>query len=94
MALAPQIVNPTVIQPRIADVQAAQVQMADIQPVQAPRQIAPIQAPEVAQVRAFQSPIAASAAAPARGRHGGTAALRPGRLQGPGRHARRPAPGR
>ena len=64
MALAPQIVNPTVIQPRIADVQAAQVQMADIQPVQAPRQIAPIQAPEVAQVRAYQSPIAASAAAP------------------------------
>jgi hypothetical protein len=64
MALAPQIVNPTVIQPRIANVQAAQVQMADIQPVQAPRQIAPIQAPEVAQVRQFQSPIAASAAAP------------------------------
>jgi hypothetical protein len=64
MALAPQIVNPTVIQPRIADVQAAQVQMADVQPVQAPRQIAPIQAPEVAQVRAYQSPIAASAAAP------------------------------
>jgi len=64
MALAPQIVNPTVIQPRIANVQAAQVQMADIQPVQAPRQIAPIQAPDVAQVRQFQSPIAASAAAP------------------------------
>jgi hypothetical protein len=63
MALAPQIVNPTVIQPRIANVQAAQVQMADIQPVQAPRQIAPIQAPEVAQVRQFQSPIAASAVA-------------------------------
>jgi hypothetical protein len=64
MALAPQIVNPTVIQPRIASVQAAQVQMADVQPVQAPRQIAPIQAPEVAQVRAFQSPIAANTAAP------------------------------
>ena len=64
MAVAPQIFNPTVIQPRIADVQAAQVQVADIQPVQAPRQIAPIQAPEVAQVRQFQSPIAASATAP------------------------------
>jgi hypothetical protein len=64
MAVAPQIVNPTVIQPRVADVRAAQVQMADVQPVQAPRQIAPIQAPEVAQVRAYQSPIAANAAAP------------------------------
>jgi hypothetical protein len=32
--------------------------------VQAPRQIAPIPAPEVAQVRTYQSPIAASTAAP------------------------------
>ena len=38
--------------------------MADIQPVQAPQQIAPIQAPEVAQVRAYQSPIVANTAAP------------------------------
>jgi hypothetical protein len=64
MAVAPPIVNPTVIQPRVAPVQAAQVQVADLQPVQAPRQIAPIEAPEVAQVRAFQSPIAANTAAP------------------------------
>jgi len=64
MALPPQIVNPTVIQPRAAAVQAAQVQVADVQPVQAPKQIAPIQAPQVAEVRTFQSPIVANTAAP------------------------------
>jgi hypothetical protein len=64
MAMPPQVINPTVIQPRVADVQAAQVQVADLQPVQAPKQIAPIQAPEVAQVRTFQSPIVANSAAP------------------------------
>jgi len=62
MALPPPIVNPTVIQPRIPNLQAAQVQVADLQPVQAPREIAPIQAPEVAQVRQFQSPIVATTA--------------------------------
>jgi hypothetical protein len=64
MAVAPQILNPTVIQQRVPNLQAAQVQVADIQPIQAPRQIDAIQAPEVAQVRAFQSPIVANTAAP------------------------------
>jgi hypothetical protein len=64
MALAPQIVNPTVIQQRAPDLSAAQVQLADIQPIQAPRNLAVPNAPEVAQVRAFQSPIVANTAAP------------------------------
>ena len=64
MAMTPQVFNPTVIQQRVPDLQAAQVQMADLQPVQAPRQIAPIQAPDVAQVRTYQSPIVANTAAP------------------------------
>jgi hypothetical protein len=62
MALAPQIVNPTVIQQRVPDLQAQPIQVADIAPVQAPREIAPIQAPQVDAVRVYQSPIAASAA--------------------------------
>ena len=36
--------------------------MVDIAPVQAPREIAPIQAPVVEAAQAYQSPIAASAA--------------------------------
>jgi hypothetical protein len=59
MAVAPQIVNPTVHQLRAPDVQAPQLQLADLAPVQAPREIA-IAAPEVPQVRAFQSPVAAT----------------------------------
>jgi hypothetical protein len=61
MALAPQIVNPSVIQQRVPDLQAQPVQVAEIAPVQAPREIAPIAAPQVDAVRAFQSPIAATA---------------------------------
>jgi hypothetical protein len=61
MAVAPQIVNPTVIQQRVPNV-AAQVQVAQIAPVQAPRDVARITAPQVDAVRAFQAPIAASAA--------------------------------
>jgi len=63
MAIAPQIINPTVIQQRMPNL-PAQVQLADIQPVQAPRQVEAIQAPEVSQVRTFQSPIVANTAAP------------------------------
>ena len=63
MALAPQIVNPTVIQQRAPDLQAQAVQVAEIAPVQAPREIAPIQAPQVEAVRAFQSPVAVTATA-------------------------------
>jgi hypothetical protein len=62
MALAPQIVNPTVIQQRAPDLQ--QLRMADLQPVQAPRDVAMPVVPEVAQVRDFQSPIVANTAAP------------------------------
>ena len=62
MALAPQIVNPTVIQQRAPDLQ--QLRMADLQPVQAPRDVAMPTVPEVAQVRDFQSPIVANTAAP------------------------------
>jgi hypothetical protein len=61
MALAPQIVNPTVIQQRVPDLQAQAVQVAEIAPVLAPREIAPIAAPQVEAVRAFQSPVAATA---------------------------------
>jgi hypothetical protein len=61
MALAPQIVNPSVIQQRVPELQAKPVQVAEIAPVLAPRQIAPIPAPEVEAVRAFQSPLAATA---------------------------------
>jgi hypothetical protein len=61
MALAPQIVNPTVIQQRAPDLQAQPVQVAEIAPVLAPREIAPIAAPQVEAVRAFQSPLAATA---------------------------------
>ena len=64
MALPPQVINPTVIQPRVAPVEAAQVKLAEIQPLQAPSQVAPIQAPEVPQVRQFQSPIIANPTAP------------------------------
>jgi len=64
MALAPQIVNPTVIQQRAPDLQAAQLRMADLQPIQAPRDVVVPSVPEVAQVRAFQSPIVANTAAP------------------------------
>jgi hypothetical protein len=64
MALPPQVVNPTVIQQRIPDVQAAQVQVAQIQPVQAPKNVAQIQAPEVPTLRNFQSPIVGSTVAP------------------------------
>jgi hypothetical protein len=63
MALAPQIVNPTVIQQRVPDLQAQAVQVAEIAPVVAPREIAPIAAPQVEAVRAFQSPVAATASA-------------------------------
>ena len=62
MALAPQIVNPTVIQQRVPDLQAQPVQVAEIAPLLAPREIAPIAAPQVEAVRAFQSPLAAAAA--------------------------------
>ena len=61
MALAPQIVNPTVIQQRVPDLQARPVQVAEIAPVLAPRQIDAIAAPEVDTVRAFQAPVAATA---------------------------------
>jgi hypothetical protein len=61
MALAPQIVNPTVIQQRVPDLQAQPVQVAEIAPVLAPREIAPIAAPQVEAVRAFQAPVAATA---------------------------------
>jgi hypothetical protein len=64
MAMAPQILNPTVIQQRVPDLAAAQVQVRNIQPVQAPREIAPIRAPDVSQARQFQSPIVANTAAP------------------------------
>ena len=64
MALAPQIVNPTVIQQRAPDLQAAQPRLADLQPIQAPRDVVVPSVPEVAQVRAFQSPIVANTAAP------------------------------
>jgi hypothetical protein len=62
MALAPQIVNPTVIQQRVPDLQAQPVQVAEIAPVLAPREIAPIAAPHVDAVRAFEAPVAATAA--------------------------------
>lgn len=64
MAIQPQIVNPTVIQQRAPDL--AQPRVADLQPVQiqAPRNIAAPTVPEVAQARSFQSPIAATTAAP------------------------------
>jgi len=62
MALAPQIVNPTVIQQRVPDLQAQPIQVAEIAPVQAPREIAPLQAPQVDAVQAFQSPVAATVA--------------------------------
>ena len=64
MALAPQIVNPTVIQQRAPDLAAVQPRLADLQPVQAPRDVVVPSVPEVAQVRAFQSPIVANTAAP------------------------------
>ena len=60
MALVPQIVNPTVIQQRAPDLQ--QLRMADLQPIQAPRDVAMPTVPDVAQLRDFQSPIAATAA--------------------------------
>jgi len=63
MALAPQIVNPTVIQQRVPDLQAKPIQVAEIAPVLAPREIAPIAAPQVEAVQAFQSPVSATTAA-------------------------------
>ena len=61
MALAPQIINPTVIQQRAPDLQAQPVQVADIAPVQV-RDVAPIAAPQVQAVQAFQAPVAATVA--------------------------------
>jgi hypothetical protein len=62
MAVAPQIVNPTVIQQRVPNLAAQQVAVAQIAPVQAPRDVARIAAPQVDSVRAFQAPVAATAA--------------------------------
>jgi hypothetical protein len=62
MAVAPQIVNPTVIQQRVPNLAAQQVQVQQIAPVQAPLDVARIAAPQVDSVRAFQAPVAASAA--------------------------------
>ncbi len=62
MALAPQIVNPTVIQQRVPELAAQPVQVAEIAPVQAPRELSRIAAPQVDAVRAFQAPVAATVA--------------------------------
>jgi hypothetical protein len=64
MAVAPQIVNPTVLQPRIPNVQAAPVPLAQLQPTQAPRDITAPTLPSVPQARAVPSPIALPTTAP------------------------------
>jgi hypothetical protein len=63
MAVAPQIVNPTVIQPRIANVPAP-VHVAELQQIQAPRDIAAPTLQPVPQASALPSPIALPTNAP------------------------------